>query len=389
MNFQEFIFSEKRSNRIKRHLLFWFVWGLYSGFLHALSPLLKPQSPYISNLPFSIGASFLQLLPQAIIAYSALYLVVPLFIKRKQFLLSGLCFIGSWIIGSILNMFLLTPHIPAIMSWLLPGDYFRYMNRPPQLGFFIGVLAAFKGNFTAAGFLVVLRYVKQWYLKEQRNMQLQKENTESQLQLLTARVHPRFLFNTLNNIYSKIQVESSEGSKMIMELSDMLRYILNEGSKTLVPLQKELTMIQDYINLEKIRYGNQLDLHVSLPQNADNLQIAPLLLLPFVENSFKHGASKFLKAPWIKLRIEINGRMLTMKLMNGKDPEPQKIQSTSGIGINNVKKRLELLYAGRYEMKITDVPQVYATDLSIELSEFKRKVEVKETTTDLASATTT
>ena len=388
MSFQEFIFSEKRSDRIRRHLLFWFLWGLYSGLLHASSPLMKPQSPYFSNLPFSIGASFLQLLPQAVIAYSALYLVVPMFIKKKQFLLSGLCFIGSWIVGSILNMFLLTPHIPAIMSWLLPGEYFRYMNRPPQLGFFIGVLAAFKGNFTAAGFLVVLRYVKQWYMKEQRNMQLQKENTESQLQLLTARVHPRFLFNTLNNIYSKIQTESPEGSKMIMELSDMLRYILTEGSKTLVPLKKELTMIQDYLNLEKIRYGNQLDLHVSLPVNADNLQIAPLLILPFVENSFKHGASRFLKAPWISLKIEINGRMLTMKLMNGKDPELQKIQPRSGIGINNVKKRLELLYPGRYELKITDVTQVYATDLSIELSESKLKVEVIETPTGRATVIT-
>jgi hypothetical protein len=388
MNFQEFIFSEKRSDRIKRHLLFWFVWGLYSGLLHASSPLLKPQSSYFSNLPFSIGSNFLQLLPQAIIAYAALYLVVPMFIKRKQFLLSGLCFIGSWIIGSILNMFLLTPHIPTIMSWLLPAESLRYRDPLPPVGFFIGLLAAFKGNFTAAGFVVVLRYVKQWYLKEQRNLQLQKENTESQLQLLTARVHPRFLFNTLNNIYSKIQTESPEGSKMIMQLSDMLRYILNEGSKTRVPLKKELTMIQDYINLEKIRYGNQLDLYVSLPRNEDNLQIAPLIILPFVENSFKHGASRFLNAPWINLEIEISGRTLTMKLMNGKDPEPQKIQSGSGIGISNVKKRLELLYAGNYELNITDEPEVYTTDLRIELSELKLSAEVKEAATDLATVTT-
>jgi LytS/YehU family sensor histidine kinase len=307
-----------------------------------------------------------------------------MFIKRKQFLLSGLCFIGSWIIGSILNVFLLIPHIPAIMSWLLPPGYLRYRDPLPQMGFIIGVLAAFKGNFTAAGFVVVLRYVKQWYLKEQRNLQLQKENTESQLQLLTARVHPRFLFNTLNNIYSKIQTESPEGSKMIMQLSDMLRYILNEGSKTLVPLEKELTMIQDYLNLEKIRYGNQLELSVSLPENADNLQIAPLLILPFVENSFKHGASRFLKAPWINLKIEINGRTLSMKLMNGKDPELQNIKSGSGIGIANVKKRLELLYAGNYELNITDEPEVYTTDLRIELSRLRFNAEVKEVTTDLA-----
>ena len=387
MSINTFIFSEKRNDRIRRHLLFWLAWGLYSGLLHASSPLLKPQSSYFSNLPYSIGSNFLQLLPQAIIAYATLYLVVPMFIKKKQFLLSGLCFIGSWIIGSILNIFLLTPYIPDIMSWLLPAGYLRYRDSLPQVGISIKILAAFKGNFTAAGFVVVLRYVKQWYLKEQRNLQLQKENTESQLQLLTARVHPRFLFNTLNNIYSKTQNESPEGSKMIMQLSDMLRYILNEGSKTLVPLEKELTMIQDYINLEKIRYGNQLDLCVSLPQNANDLQIAPLMILPFVENAFKHGASRFLKEPWINLKIEISGNELSMKLMNGKDPEPQKLQSGSGIGIINVKKRLELLYAGKYKLNITDEPEVYTTDLRIELSKLRFSAELREAPTNMATVT--
>ena len=146
-------------------------------------------------------------------------------------------------------------------------------------------------------------------------------------------------------------------------------------------------MIQDYINLEKIRYGNQLDLQVSMPKNADSLQIAPLIILPFIENSFKHGASRFLKAPWINLKIEVEGRTLTMKLMNGKDPEPQKIQFGSGIGISNVKKRLELLYAGNYELKITDEPEIYITDLKIELSELKPVAEVKEAPTDLATVT--
>ena len=389
MSINTFIFSEKRSDRIKRHLLFWLLWGLYSGLLHAFSPLLKPQSSYFSNLPYSIGSNFLQLLPQVIIAYAVLYLVVPMFIKKKQLLLAVLCFIGSWILGSLLNIFLLTPsQILNIMSWLLPDEYLRYRDPLPPVGFFIKLLAVFKGNFTAAGFLVVLRYVKQWYLKEKRNLQLLKENTESQLQLLTAQVHPRFLFNTLNNIYSKTQTESPQGSKMIMELSDLLRYILNEGNKSLVPLKKELTMIQEYINLEKIRYGNQLDLRVSLPENVGNLQIAPLLILPFVENSFKHGASRFLKAPWIDLKMEINGSVLNLRLMNGKDPDAQKIDGGSGLGINNVKKRLQLLYAGRYELKITDAREAYMTDLRIELSESKRKAEAKEVARNLATVTT-
>ena len=99
---------------------------------------------------------------------------------------------------------------------------------------------------------LVIKFAKYWYLKEQRALQLQKENTESQLRLLIAQVHPHFLFNTLNNIYSKTQIESPDGSKMIMGLSDMLRYILYEGQKPLVPLKQELMMITAYIGLEKI-----------------------------------------------------------------------------------------------------------------------------------------
>jgi LytS/YehU family sensor histidine kinase len=198
---------------------------------------------------------------------------------------------------------------------------------------------------------------------------LQKENAESQLQLLTSQVHPNFLFNTLNNIYAQTKAESPKGSNMIMELSDMLRYILAEGGRPLVPLHKELTMIQDYINLEKVRYGNKLRLHLSFPPDTGNLQIAPLLLLPFVENCFKHGASQFLRSPWINLRIEISGRELQMKLMNGKDPDHQDDQPKSGIGINNVKKRLELLYPDKYDLQVIDEPEVFIVSLRLRLAE--------------------
>ena len=128
--------------------------------------------------------------------------------------------------------------------------------------------------------------MKYWYVKEQRNLQLQKENVEAQLQLLKAQVHPHFLFNTLNNIYSFTQNTSPVGSKLVTGLSDMLRFILYECNQPLVPLSKELKMIQDYINLEQIRYGNKLDIHLDFPENTNDLYIAPLLLLPLIENSF-------------------------------------------------------------------------------------------------------
>lgn len=154
---------------------------------------------------------------------------------------------------------------------------------------------------------------------------------------------------------------------MIMGLSDMLRYILYEGQKPLVPLKQELMMITEYINLEKIRYGNKLDLHVLMPGQPDNLCIAPLLLLPFVENCFKHGTSKILERPWINLAIELQGTTLVMKLMNGQVTGKRNDESLSGIGINNVRQRLELLYTNKYDLQIRNEEDVFVVDLKVEL----------------------
>ena len=368
---QNFIFSEKRSSRIRRHLLFWFALAIYFALLQAANPFLKPSSPYLSNLPSALARSFLMLVPQTFAAYSILYFVVPFYIKKRQLLVALVCLIAIWIGSAAITIQMSANINPHILNWLLPTKYYRDMPPPPKLNFLMRLLNVTKGVFTGAGFLVMLHYIKHWYMKEQRNLQLQKENAESQLQLLTAQVHPHFLFNTLNNIYSQTQTESSRGSKMIMELSDMLRYILAEGRKELVPLQKELAMIQDYINLEKVRYGNKLDMHISIPENTGNLHIAPLLLLPFLENCFKHGASKFLNAPWINLKIEINDRQLSMKLMNGKDVSYQDKQPRSGTGINNVKKRLELLYPNKHRLEITDEPEVFVVNLCLELTDAK------------------
>ena len=369
---QNFILSEKRSDRIKRHLLFWFVLAAYFALLHAANPLLKPSSSYLSNLPATFTRSFFLQIPQAFAAYTILCLVVPWYINKRHLFPVVICLIVIWVSCAYINIQISRNVLPSVSGWILPEKFNRYLDAPPKTSLIVGLFSVTKGVFTGAGFLFMLRYVKQWYLKEQRNLQLQKENTESQLKLLTAQIHPHFLFNTLNNIYSQTQTESPKGSKMILELSDMLRYILTEGGKAAVTLQKELTMIRDYINLERIRYGNKLDIHLSLPNDTGHLQIAPLLLLPFLENCFKHGASKFLSAPWINLKIEIHGRQLTMKLMNGKESNHLDLQPKSGTGICNVKKRLDLLYPGKHELQISDQPEVFVVDLRLELTEEKQ-----------------
>jgi LytS/YehU family sensor histidine kinase len=125
-------------------------------------------------------------------------------------------------------------------------------------------------------------------------------------------------------------------------------------------------MIKEYLSLEKIRYGNKLEVHVLLPDNTENLCIAPLLLLPFVENCFKHGTSNILKHPWINLSIELKNTMLVMKLMNGKISVKKDINS-AGIGIANVRQRLELLYNDKYDLQIREDEEVFVVDLKVEL----------------------
>jgi LytS/YehU family sensor histidine kinase len=304
-----------------------------------------------------------------------LYIILPKIILRKKYFLGLFAIIVLWFLVGMLTLYFMGKIFPPLQAILLSPD-----NRPPLperkiSSYWMTVMATNKGAFTVSAIALMLKFGKQWYHKQYRNLQLQKENTEARMRLLTAQVHPHFLFNTLNNIYSQAQTESPKSSKMIMGLSDMLRYILYEGQKSLVPLKQELMMISEYINLEKIRYGNKLDIHVLTPDKTDDIYIAPLLLLPFVENCFKHGTSNMLQNPWINLTLELKGTTLVMKLMNGK-PTQQNGKSKAGIGIKNVRQRLELLYTNKYELQIREEEVLFVVDLRIELTRIENKEQV-------------
>lgn len=368
MNTQGIIFSDKKSDRIRRHLLFWSVWTPYFVLLHLASPFLKPEASNFNNIPFTATECFMILACQVPITYLTLYWILPIYTREKKLLKAIVLLVIAWSVHYFLYQYTFKNLFPVILDGLLPDKYLLHTTRPEEVSYFMSTLAVFLGAMTSTAFVAGFSYIKQWYLKEQKNIQLQKENAESELQLLTAQVHPHFLFNTLNNIYSQTQTESPRGSKMIMELSDVLRYILNEGSRELVLVEKELAMIQEYMNLEKIRYGNKLAMHLSLPESCFQLKIAPLLLLPFVENCFKHGASRFLREPWINLKIEIRDSQLFMKLMNGKAPDQPELHPRSGTGIENVRKRLELLYPGKHQLDIVDEDEVFVVNLRLELA---------------------
>jgi hypothetical protein len=360
------IFSDEKKYRFSRHLLFWVAWGLWFFLPRELNPVFLRKNGHFPNVIKIMIEIAIIMLPHVVLIYSLLYFILPRYVFTGKYIKASLCIIALLLLTIFVNIgWFSLPWLKAF--WFLPSKYRPVLTGGVITPISMAWLAAMLGTLTGAALAGSFKIYKYYYVKEMRNRQLMKENIEAQLQLLRAQVHPHFLFNTLNNIYSQTQLESPKGSKMIMGLSDMLRYILYEGQKPLVPLKQELMMVTEYINLEKIRYGNKLDVYVMTPDKAGDLYIAPLLLLPFVENCFKHGASNMLQNPWINLTVEIKDTTLTMKLMNGKAAVKENVQSKGGIGISNVRQRLELLYKGKYDLQIREDEEMFVVDLKLEL----------------------
>ena len=209
--------------------------------------------------------------------------------------------------------------------------------------------------------------LKNYYIKMEEKQKLIKETAIAEMQLLKAQVHPHFLFNTLNNIYSFALNKNPEAGDLVLKLKDTTRYMVYECDTALVPLQKEIKMLEDYLELEKVRYGKRLKIEINIDGECENKMVTPLLMIPFVENSFKHGASKMLQHPWVDLNITVDGQYLFFVLSNSRPEETSLPQHNGRIGLNNVKKRLQLLYPNAHELSIVNGSGSYEVFMKINL----------------------
>jgi len=387
MTQKAFIFSNKPEYRIKRHLLFWATWVVFMGFLYAFTPL-PSRLNYLQRLPNSTTDAVLYLPIHIFLSYTLMYFLIPRYIVKGRYLLAVFWLVvlvlATGCLSAIVSLYVLFPVKEALLPSHLIVRY-RPSDSPGLSAFYLSLLAGLRGGLSVGGIAAAIKLMKHWYTEGQRNLRLQKENAESQLQILKAQVHPHFLFNTLNNIYSFTQNTSSTASAMVMGLSDILRYMLYECNKPLVPLAKELKMTEEYIDLERIRYGNALEMDINLPGDTDGLHVAPLMLLPFIENCFKHGISNILDQPWLSLHVTIEDRTMTMKLLNSKPARPS--HRTPGIGIDNVRKRLALLYPGKHELVINEEEEVFIVILKLELAVIKNTINSQPNSLAFAAAT--
>jgi len=205
--------------------------------------------------------------------------------------------------------------------------------------------------------------------KENRILVLSQEKTQAELQLLRNQIQPHFLFNVLNGLYAMALKQSDKTPEMILKLSDLMRYVLQESTADLVPLGKELNYIRNYIDLEKLRYGKHFSVDLEVKGDIIGCNIAPLLMLPFVENAFKHSTTNDPKGAWIIVKLTITDpKELKLEITNSFDPNIIKTDHvSSGIGIQNVQHRLDIIYPGLYSFRTDTTSNAYISTLIINL----------------------
>ena len=212
---------------------------------------------------------------------------------------------------------------------------------------------------------VAVKMTERWYKDESKRKEMEKAATEAELTALKSQVNPHFLFNTLNNIYSLIQIDQDKAQDAVHDLSGMLRYVLYDSEKPAVALSSEVEFLNDYVKLMSMRFPKDVQLDVTLDGMSSDRQVAPLLFIPLVENAFKHGISAT-EPSRIKIDLHENGEYVTCLVENTCFPKDDSDRSGSGIGIKNLTRRLDMLYPGKYSFEYGKVQNIYRCLLRID-----------------------
>jgi hypothetical protein len=365
MSLHSFIWSKKTPQKYVRHVVYWIT--VYVSFmLTVLVSFLSMESFGWSNLVPRFESKFYILLICMAYTYLIVYQFLPAFFRSQS-----------------LALFMVKLGFVTLLAYAVMGLSFYFNTSvfqkatPLAAGWIVSMNFLCVGPPVVCLLFLACKMLKTYFEKLEEKVSLARENAEAELQLLKAQVHPHFLFNTLNNIYSFTITQSPAAPLLVKKLSGMLRYMTNECDQPLVPLYKELKVLRDYIDLEKVRYGERLKLQVDIRGDSRNKLIAPLLLIPFVENSFKHGSSKMLERPWINLEIRIGPDSLDFIISNSKPPELPRHNGEKGIGLRNVRQRLKLLYPREHHLEVSVKENLYHVklDLPLHVSASVRKPE--------------
>lgn len=342
------------------HVIFWVSFLVYEGLIWGTVDGEYLRRTTISSIE----------LPVKIIAtYFTLYVLIDKLLMRKKYVL----FLGGMLVSMVVfGILLRIVAYYAVYPIFYPDALDVPLFFPPKILIYIFTI------YSLVAILASFHLIKYWYghqqaaqLLQQRAQHLEKEKLEAELKLLKSQINPHFLFNTLNNLYVLTLENSHKAPEMVYKLSELMSYMLYESNQPQVLLKTEIKYIENYISLERIRYDANLDVSLNVYDDIDGIKIAPLLILPFVENGFKHGVFSRISPGWIRIDVSVaKSGMLTIKVENSKClPGEEHIPKTlSGIGLQNVRQRLDLIYENRYDLQLFDEEETFLAVLKIQLT---------------------
>jgi two-component system LytT family sensor kinase len=287
--------------------------------------------------------------------YTNYLVVLPTFLNRKKYTWCGLA-IGLLILVSVFVKCGLAYYYYDIIIHRDKGkeviSFWDY--------FFLATVVSCLFIFLST----VLKFIRDWFLNEKIKSNLENEKLVSELAFLKSQINPHFLFNSLNNIYSLAYQKSAKTPEAVLKLSEIMRYMLYESNESKVSLDEEIRYLENYIELQKLRFKDKAHISFEIDGSTENLKITPLVLISFVENAFKHGIATDKEHP-ITIILNVTSDKLFFKVTNKKNN--QNKDETGGIGLQNVKRRLDLLYKGNYRLHIEDTETIYNCELYLNL----------------------
>lgn len=340
------------------------AWLGYLGF--QVLAIDRFEHRYAENM----WAALSQLPAQLLFTYTTLYWLIPAFLLKSKRQYAWFWLLLAGILA-----------VCAIIYW--QGTYYLFLNynspdkRVEETPWDVSRLlqSAFYLLCTSS-LLIALYMIRYGFRQQQLNQQLVIANQTVELKSLKDQINPHFLFNTLNNLYGLTSQNPGKAGEVVLRLSQLMQYMVYDGNRATVPLQKEITYLENYLALERIRYGPGLHLSFQVSGPVDTVCIAPLLLLPFVENAFKHGLSQQLTDAWLQIQLTVLPDELTFKVENSKPEVPDGVPNPTdaGIGLPNVAKRLELLYPNRHRLRQLSGTDTFLATLTLTLLDIDKSV---------------
>lgn len=342
-------FEFKKISKVLPHIIFWgLLWV-------ALIWLDRSQESILSTAITEL----IRISGYVVLIYINWYFLMPAYLNKEKFWMYALYLIGLVLMVTLVKIMIL---------------YVRYYYDPDTQYFLLQNQAwIFISGFLITGSSTVIKIISEWIKHQSEKRELERRSMQSELNFLKTQINPHFLFNTLNNLYALTLKKSDLAPQIVLKISEIMRYMLYECVEKYVPLSKELQYMQYYVDLEKLRFDDKSLITFEIEGNTENLMIAPLILLPFIENAFKHGLKSSASAgSFCHIKLQVQEDQLTFTVVNSKIQHIPELDNHGGIGLVNVQRRLSLLYPDQYKLRVKNGRDRFEIALVLKL-DYKNK----------------